>query len=98
MHPADDHCATGSDDKLLRQVATSTGDVDGNVTDACFFPQEIDVAREEAIDQAIAAKDAAESELAEERGIRERMMQLAAQGQLPGQAADGVAAAATPGS
>jgi hypothetical protein len=61
--------------------------------------QEIDVAREEAIDQAIAAKNAAEGELAEERGIRERMMQLATQGQLPGQAADGAAAApATPGS
>lgn len=67
-------------------------------TPALWFVQEIDVAREEAIDQAIAAKNAAETELAEERGIRERMMQLAAQGQLPGQAADGVAAApATPG-
>lgn len=68
------------------------------VTPALSSTQEIDVAREEAIAQAIAAKNAAEQELAEERGIRERMMQLAAQGQLPGQAADGVAAApATPG-
>lgn len=61
--------------------------------------QDIDTARQEAIDQAIAAKDAAETELAEERGIRERMLQLAAEGQLPGQAAGQVRAAtpATPG-
>ncbi len=63
-----------------------------------FSPQEIDAARQEAIEQAVAAREGAEKELQEERGLRERMLQLAAGGQLPGQAAEAAAAdAATSG-
>ena len=48
----------------------------------------MDAAREDAIEQSVAAKEAAEEQLAEERSLRDRLMQAAAAGQLPRQAPD----------
>lgn len=56
----------------------------------------MEAAHKEAIEKAVAARDAAEAQVKEERALRDRMLQAAAAGQLPGQAADGDDAA-TPG-
>ncbi len=48
--------------------------------------QEMDEARKDAVEKALAAKDAAEAQMREERALRDRMLQAAAAGQLPGQA------------
>ena len=60
----------------------------------CRQRQEVQKTSQEAVQQALAHKAQAEAKLQEEAGLRERMMALAAGGQLPGQGGD---APATPG-
>ena len=55
-------------------------------TSSRMVGQEMDEARKDAVEKALAAKDAAEAQMREERALRDRMLQAAAAGQLPGQA------------
>lgn len=55
-------------------------------TNPRMLGQEMDEARKDAVEKALAAKDAAEAQMREERALRDRMLQAAAAGQLPGQA------------
>lgn len=50
--------------------------------------QELEAARKDAVEKAVAAKEEAEEQLEEERALRERLMQAAASGELPRQAAE----------
>lgn len=53
-----------------------------------LWVQEMEAARKDAVEKAVAAKEEAEEQLEEERALRERLMQAAASGELPRQAAD----------